>query len=151
MSEEEFEHKDDEDMLNKFLEDEKDDSEKSHSPFPSQQPEDPYKYITQEEDYELKKQYGVHVDYENFEPFIGKYDQIQINKGRDSYEEIKESQYKQKCSFYGEDKRELIAKRRFQADIDEAIGGTEKLGEIVDEADDIMENLTTPQFIKTRR
>lgn len=123
---------------------EKDSEKKSENELLMEPEED---LISEEEDRELKKQNGVDVAYKDFQPHVCETDIQQMKNGRLTYEELKSSQYNLKYSFYLEDRRNLKSKRRFEKDLEEAIGGKEALNELTEEYDEIMDNLLTPENI----
>lgn len=134
-------------------EDEKDeefekDSEKKSEDELFMEPEEDL--ISEEEDRQLKEKYGVHVDYKDFRPNVTETDMQQMQIGRLTYEQLKGSQYSLKYSFYLEDRRNLKSKRRFEKDLEEAIGGKEALNELTEEYDEIMDNLLTPENISKK-
>lgn len=101
--------------------------------------------IPEELDLELQKQFQVDQDFEEFvKTMTGKTtDELEPEE----LSELRE-QYSNKKADYGHKKRHLMSKMQFREDLDEALGGINRLSDMTLDYESVTENLQTPEYIE---
>ncbi|MFC1488950.1 hypothetical protein ACFL6B_03785 [Thermodesulfobacteriota bacterium] len=87
--------------------------------------------LSEEEDRAIQRKYRIDKGKEGFEPTLSEYDELQIERGTTTYDEIKGWEWDTQDHGYFEEKIRVSAKKQFISDLDTSFDGIENFSKFM--------------------